>query len=120
MAFTDKAPSAWLGAGYVSSTGKIELNTNNAATNKLLPELTDSEANATTGDVRKLMFGLIDGIHKKLDAKNTALASADRPSNFTFSKSATVNPSDGTMLQTYTFNFRLGAPATLEVADEPV
>ena len=119
MAFTDKSPASWLGAGYNATTGKIELNTNNASTDKLLPELTDSEADETTGDIRKLMYGLLDGLHKKLEAKNAALAVADRPVNFSLSKSSSISPTDGSISAQFSFSFRLAAPTTLEVADEP-
>ncbi len=118
MAFTDKSPSAWLGGGYNGATGKIEFNTNNAATNKLLTELTDAEADETLGDIRKMMFGLLDGLFVKLKAKNDALAIADRPINMTFNRSMSIGE-DGVQTRNYGFTFKLST-GSVEVADEPV
>ena len=118
MAFTDKSPAAWLGAGYNSSTGKIELNTFDAPTNKLLIELTDAEADETTGDIRKLMFGVIEGLYTKIKPKLDSLDAANRPSQFTFFRSNSV-ADDGGVTRVYNFTFRLAPPSAVEVADEP-
>jgi hypothetical protein len=118
MPFTDTTPASWLGAGYNTQSGKIELNTNDAAVNKLLTELTDAEADENSGDIRKLIFGVIDGLFTKLRAKNTSLAPADRPVNMTFSRGTNVNEATGILTRQYTFTFQLEA-ASVEVADEP-
>jgi hypothetical protein len=117
MPFTDKSPAAWLGAGYDASTGKISFNTANAASNQTLPQLTDTEADETTGDIRKVLFALIDGIFTKYDAKYSALDTAARPSKVTFTRSATAN-ADGSVTRTYLFVANLAAPLSVEVADE--
>jgi hypothetical protein len=118
MPFTDSTPASWLGAGYNAQSGKIELNTNNATVNKLLTELTDSEADETTGDIRKLMFGVLDGLFVKLKAKNDALLPADRPQNFTFNRASSVGE-DGVITRSFNFTFRLSTSG-IEVANEPV
>ena len=118
MAFTDKSPAAWLGAGYNSSTGKIELNTFDAPTNKLLSELTDVEADETSGDIRKLLFGVIEGVYSKLKPKLDSLDAADRPTQFTFFRSSNV-ADDGAVTRVYNFTFKLAPPVAVEVADEP-
>jgi hypothetical protein len=118
MPFTDKSPAAWLGAGYNASTGKIELNTNTAATNKLLTELTDAEADETTGDIRKLLFGILDGLYTQFNSKNSALAAADRPQRITFTRSTSVNDATGFINRAYVVNIQLEA-ASVEVANEP-
>lgn len=118
MAFTDKSPAAWLGAGYNHVTGKIELNTNNAATNKLLPELTDAEADETTGDIRKLLFGIFDGLFVRFRTKNDSLAAEDRPQRMVFTRSTVVNEATGVITRSYTVSFQLGA-SSIEVIDEP-
>jgi len=119
MAFTDKSPAAWLGAGYNASTGKIELNTNTAAANKLLTELTDAEANETTGDIRKLLFGIIDGLYTGFNNKNSQLAAADRPQRTAFTRSTSFNDATGIITRSYSISFQLEA-ASVEVANEPV
>jgi len=118
MPFTDKSPAAWLGAGYNSSTGKIELNTNSAFTNKLLTELTDAEADETTGDIRKLLFGILDGLYTQFNSKNSALATADRPQRITFTRNSYVNEATGLINRSYNISLQLEA-ASVEVANEP-
>lgn len=118
MAFTDKSPSAWLGAGYNATSGKIELNTNDAVSDKLLPELTDSEADENSGDIGRLLYGLVDGVYAKLQAKNEALLAGDRPTRFTFSRSSSVNEATGLITRNYNFSFTLAATG-LDVASEP-
>lgn len=118
MAFTDKSPAAWLGSGYNTQSGKIELNTNSAFTDKLLTELTDAEADETTGDIRKLLFGIIDGLYTQFNSKNSTLAAADRPQRVAFTRSTTVNETTGFIARSYSINFQLEA-ASVEVANEP-
>ena len=118
MAFTDKAPAAWFGAGYNAQPGKIELNTNDATSNKLLPELTDAEADEVSGDVGKLLYGLIAGLYAKATEKNASLAATDRPARFSFNRVSSVNEATGLIQRSYTFNFTLAA-AGVEVAPEP-
>ena len=119
MAFTDKSPSAWLGAGYNSATGKIELNTNNAGSNKLLTELTDDEADETTGDIRKLVFGIVDGLYTQFINKNSQLAAADRPQRISFTRSTSVNDVTGIITRSYSIIVQLES-ASVEVANESV
>lgn len=118
MAFTDKTPAAWLGAGYNTQSGKIELNTNDAVSDKLLTELTDAEADENSGDIGKLLYGLLDGVYSKVSAKNTSLAQADRPTRFNFSRATSVNETTGLLTRNFNFTFTLEA-AGLEVAQEP-
>jgi hypothetical protein len=118
MPFTDSTPTSWLGAGYNTQSGKIELNTNDADFDKLLTELTDAEADENSGDIRKLMFGLIDGLFTKLKQKNDSLSPEDRPQNFTFNRSSNM-ADDGTITRSFSFVFRLST-AGIEVADEPL
>lgn len=119
MAFTDKSPASWLGAGYNGATGKIEINTNSAATNKLLTELTDAEADEINGDIRKLLFGIFDGLFVKFRTKNDSLAEDDRPQRMVFTRSTFVNEATGVITRSYTAQFQLAASA-IEVLDEPV
>ena len=118
MAFTDKTPASWLGAGYNTQSGKIELNTNDASSDKLLPELTDAEADESSGDIGKLLFGLFDGIYSKVSEKNNSLPQADRPTRFTFTRGTVINDATGLVTKNYSFSVTL-ATSGLEVAPEP-
>jgi hypothetical protein len=118
MAFTDKTPASWLGAGYNAQSGKIELNTNDASSNKLLTELTDAEADEASGDIGKLLFGLIDGLYTKINEKNNSLAQADRPTRFTFTRGTVINDATSLVTRNYAISITL-ATSGLEVAPEP-
>lgn len=79
----------------------------------VLRELTDTEAHATTGDIRKIMWAIADALYRR----GLTIASADRPRNMTLSKSAFVNAETGAITALYSFQFIL-APTGLEVAAE--
>jgi hypothetical protein len=113
MAF-DKKISTWLGAGFAVDTGnhKITLNTADASSNKTVPELTDAEADPTTGDVRKLIFALAEMLYAAYAAQDAA----DLPSRVTIYKSS---QSAGAVL-THTYTIVCVNDITAqEVADEP-
>lgn len=97
---TYSTPGAWFGAGYVADdTGHTVLfNTNDASSNKTFVELTDTEAAETTGDVRKVIFAIME----QLFTKYNSLATADRPTKMTFQKSTAVNNTTGVVTNTYT------------------
>jgi hypothetical protein len=66
-----------------------------------LSELTAAEADATTGDIRKVVFALCEHLHEKWNET----ASADRPAEMTISKTASQNVATGEIANTYTFRF---------------
>ena len=101
----DAKPSTWLGAGYASSAGShtITLNTNDAASNKTLPQLTDVEADPTTGDIRKLMYALSEALYQAYNA----IATADRPTKMAVYRGTSTNEQTGVITRNYTFNFSL-------------
>jgi hypothetical protein len=113
MAF-DKKPSTWLGAGYAASAENhtITLNTADAASDKTVPELADAEADPTTGDVRKLVFALMEMLY----AAWAAQAAVDRPTKLTIYKSSSVSGS--TITHTYTV-VTVNDINAQDVADEP-
>jgi len=78
-----------------------------------LPEVTDAEAHATTGDIRKIYFGLSEAMYQSY---NNA-ATADRPTRMRMYRSNTTNETTGIITRTYTVQFDLGV-ATIEVAPE--
>lgn len=112
MAFDD-APSGWLGAGYTASANAIHLQTNDAGSNKTLPMLTDAEAHATTGDIRKIYLAVCEAIYQSYNDK----AVADRPAMMSLYRSDAVNSETGIITRTYNFQFKLADPA-VEVSDE--
>lgn len=114
MSFT-AVPSTFFGAGYSLAGNAISMNTNTAGSNKTLVELTDAEANATSGDWRKIVFALME----KLATAYAAIEVADRPTKVTIAKYATLNAETGVITNQYTVTCinDLGAQ---EVADEPV
>ena len=99
------APSAWLGAGYAPTGNTIVLNTNDAVSNKTLAQLTNAEANATTGDVRKLFFALLEMIYQA----NLAVATADRPAKMRIYRSSSVDETTGVITRSYQVQFDLEA-----------
>lgn len=113
----DAKPSTWLGAGYASSSvaHTITLNTNDAASNKTLPELTDAEADPTSGDVRKLYFALLEALYQSYNAT----AAADRPTKMAIYRSSTVDETTGNIARSYSVQFSV-VPSGIEVIAEPV
>jgi hypothetical protein len=101
MAF-DAKPSTWFGAGYAYASDAISFGTSTNA-NPTLTQLTNAEANATTGDVREVMRALC----YKFSAVWDATAAADRPGQMTISKQISYD-SDGTANENYVFTFNVG------------
>ena len=115
MAFT-KAPSGWLGAGYsVSGSGTTAaINFGiSGNTNETLPEITTAEANASTGDIRMIYYGIVEKLFQAYLAK----ATADRPNRLSLSKSSNVDSTTGLITTNYTIQFVLAATG-LDVANE--
>jgi hypothetical protein len=77
-----------------------------------LDEVTDTEANATSGDSRKVIFGLLEYLY---NTYNTTPA-ADRPTKLNISRSGSVL-SDGTIEYSYFAQVTVG-PTGVEVIDE--
>lgn len=69
-----------------------------------LPELTDAEANASTGDIRKIYFALAEAIYQSWN--NTA--TANRPTKMTIARSSSINESTGIATKTYVLTFATG------------
>lgn len=111
MAFSKK-PTDWL-AGYSSSSGEITLGT--ADGNNTLPMLTDADADADTGDIRTVIFAIIDACMRAWEAT----APEDRPVRMGIGHAARTVGID--TAHSYRFDFNTVAPDSGEVlADEPV
>jgi hypothetical protein len=107
MAFT-KTPTSWL-------TSWAEDGTNITVPIASIPELTAAEADAATGDIRKILWALSEKMWQRWDA----LVTADKPANMTIRKFSRIDPSTSEVTSTYTFEFVL-TPGSFEVTDEPV
>jgi len=79
-----------------------------------VPELTAAEADADTGDIRKVLFALLDQIADVWYDQETA----DRPVNMTIFRSSSTDPETGEVTRNYQIQFNLAVGA-IEVVDEP-
>lgn len=77
------------------------------------PELTAAEADALTGDIRKVCFALT----KKLSDAYEALAAADKPANMVIGRNAYANAAGSEMTHVITFTF-VNTIASQDVKDE--
>lgn len=115
MAATDLSPNSWLGPSFSVADGKISFELAD------YPELTSFEVDPQNGDVRKLLFGLMEGLYAKWRAKSQALATTDRPTKTRMTKSVSEDETTGTITRTYSVRFELAppGPGSFEVSDEP-
>lgn len=104
MAF-NKTPSSFFGTGYAYSSvnKKITLSTNNSTDVIKLSELTNTEANQSTGDARKLVYALILFIEQRLvelgSSKSVKMTVSTRIAN------GSTQASAGGLLKTYVLEF---------------
>jgi hypothetical protein len=107
MAF-NPAPTVFFGTSY-SENGTVM-----SVPISAFPELSAAEADAATGDSRKMIWALID----KLCTTFTNLPAANRPSKMRLTKSyGQVDPASGNFTASYSMTFNLTASG-LELADE--
>ncbi|MCX7010382.1 MAG: hypothetical protein NTY53_24605 [Kiritimatiellaeota bacterium] len=106
MAF-DKKPSTWI-------PNWTEDGTDISVPIASFPELTSVEADGTTGDIRKVLFAMLEELYQKW----LATAAADRPSKMTITKSSNLNAATGVVTNVYTVRFSNDIVAQ-EVEDEP-
>jgi hypothetical protein len=109
MAFT-KAPSGWLGSGYTVSgsgtTAAINFGiSGNTAVGEAFPQITSAEANASTGDIRMVYYGIVEQLYQSYLGK----ADADKPNRMTLGKSSSVNSTTGLITTNYSIQFVLQA-----------
>lgn len=79
-----------------------------------MPEVTDADAHATTGDIRKVLFGLMEAIFQAWKGVDVD----DRPTMMTIQKGSYANVETGQIETTFTARFTAVA-AGYEIADEP-
>ena len=77
------------------------------------PEMTAAEADADTGDIRKVMFAVCEQIYSEFND----LPVADRPTKMTVYRSTSTDDQTGVTTKTYQFRFEV-AVLSQDVADE--
>lgn len=92
----DKKPSTWINNWYLDD-GNIIIPVESFA------ELTEDEANPTTGDIRRVLFAILEQIYTKWNS--TALE--DRPKKVSIYRSTSVNDQTGDITKTYQFQFKM-------------
>lgn len=108
MAYT-QAPADWIPSWSEDAT-------NITVPIASFPELTAAEADATTGDIREVLYALLE----VLRAKYVATAEADRPTKMTIARSTYVDEATEVVYRTYTVGFQLTeADAAMTVMAEP-
>ena len=109
MAGFDKKPSTWL-------PNWTENGTTISVPIATFPEVTAGEADAADGDIRKIMFAILEqqwNIWR-------ALATADKPTMMNMVKTATINPTTGDEEHLFTIRFTNTRVAQgSDVKDEP-
>jgi hypothetical protein len=102
----DKKPTTWLENWSEDGTDiTIPLAT--------FPEMTAAEADATDGDIRKVLYAICE----KLWSKWLATAQADRPTKMTVSRNSVVDETTGVITKNYFFQFKTTVTGE-EVASE--
>lgn len=104
MAF-NKTPPSFFGTGYAYSSvnKKITLCTNNSTEVIKLSELTNTEANQSTGDARKLVYALISFIEQRLVELGTS--KSVKMTVKTGISNGSSQASAGGLLKTYVLEF---------------
>jgi len=105
MAF-DETPTTWI-------TDWSEDGTDITVPISSFSELTAAEADASSGDIRKIWYAILQHMY---DAYNDT-ASGDRPAKWTASRSISVNGTTGVMTTTFTNTIQTEVSAQ-EVVDE--
>ena len=101
------APSHWL-TGYSADSDGITIPLS------ALPGLSAAEANASTGDIRKVARAICAALH----AAYLGEAEADRPQQMEISRYTNIDESTDTTTRTYNARFVV-AVGEEEVVDEP-
>jgi hypothetical protein len=114
----DKSPSSFFGTGYsYSSANKtITLSTANSTHAIKLDELTNSEANTSTGDARKLAYALILFIEQRISALGL-----NKPTKMVVSTAianGSTQASAGGLLKTFVISFNRTNPSHYDVTPE--
>jgi hypothetical protein len=111
MAYSDyDTPGEVLTSGYTATSNNITMT---IGTGGLLPGVSTAEANSTTGDFRKLMYGTIDGLYESY----SAVPQVSKSTKMIISRSTAEDQTTGGFTRNYVFQFKLDSTG-FEVADE--
>lgn len=113
MAF-NPLPNQWI-ASWTTAATTTTANQSVVFPLTSVPEMSSTEASATTGDIRRCWFALNEKMFKEYTAKSPA----DIPSRMSLFKSVGVNTATGISTVTYTSTFQVLTTGQ-EVQDEPV
>ncbi len=108
------APSHWLPGFELLAANGTATAQSIAIPLTALPGLSDTEANATAGDIRKVARAIIAALH----AAYLGEAEADRPQQMEVSRYTNIDESTDTTTRTYNARFVVEVGEE-EVADEP-
>lgn len=78
-----------------------------------IPEMSADEADATTGDMRKVLFAICDQMYEVYNA----LATDNKPTKMTIYRSTSTNDLTGAVTKSYQFVFNVSV-GSVEVVDE--
>jgi len=80
------------------------------------PELTAAEADAVTGDIRKILYAICEKLYQQW----LATESADRPSRMSITRSTAVDEVNDRFTRTFQIGFTVESVAGgIDVSDEP-
>lgn len=105
------APIDWLGPGYSTRPGTVSFTNGPGG---LLAGLTDDEASPSSGDIRKLVYELLEAFFISWRGK----AAEKLPRQLTVNRSTSYNDLTQEIVKTYVVTVSLRAEE-LDVADEP-
>lgn len=100
----DVKPATWF-AGYDgdATAHTIKFNTNDAPSNKTLPQLVDAKADPDTGDVREVLFAICEAAYQYYKGLTT------KPKQVTITRSV-ITSRDGSVSNSYTLKFGVTPP----------
>ena len=78
-----------------------------------IPELTAAEADGDTGDMRRVLFAMLEAFYQTW----LTIPTADRPAMMTIYRNTSTNDTTGEITKTYQFQFKVKHTGT-EVVDE--
>lgn len=110
MVTSNPTPAGFFGGGYAYASNAITLNTSAHAA-PLLAELDAAEANATTGDYRRIVYAMMEMLNDKFKAATPV------PTKLSITRSTYEDTSTNELVRTYTVQIRTVVTGT-EIAEE--
>jgi hypothetical protein len=109
-------PTKYFGAGYAVDPVNhlVKFNTNDAASNKILSQLTDAQANASTGDARQIILAMLEACYQAYVAQVNA---NNKPKQMSLQRIVSTD-SSGNLTITITGTFVFSASGTWTMVAE--